>query len=109
MGFFVEDQAVDRVYRLGQKRPVSVFRLVVRFPRYLPLPLSFTHTSLPLPKIRNTIEERVMQLQDKKRRLAHSAFGEKQVSGEKIREARMEDLRSLLGGAAGAGDGASSS
>ncbi|KAJ3278488.1 hypothetical protein HK104_002295 [Borealophlyctis nickersoniae] len=84
----VEDQAVDRVYRLGQTRPVSVFRLVIR----------------------NTIEERVMKLQEKKRKLAREAFGEKTPTGDKVRERRMEDLRSLLGGGGGdGGDGAGAS
>ncbi|KAJ3037581.1 hypothetical protein HDV00_001468 [Rhizophlyctis rosea] len=70
----VEDQAVDRIYRLGQTRPVSVFRIVIR----------------------NTIEERVMQLQEKKRKLARKAFGEKK-STEEVRATRLEDLRALVG------------
>ncbi|KAF6002170.1 transcription termination factor, RNA polymerase II [Cyanidiococcus yangmingshanensis] len=43
----VEEQAIDRVYRLGQRRPVRVTRLVVR----------------------DSVEERVMQLQQQKRAL----------------------------------------
>ena len=50
----VEKQAMDRVYRLGQQRPVSVFRIVIE----------------------NSIEERVLQIQEKKLQMASQAFGE---------------------------------
>ncbi|CAG8662573.1 41579_t:CDS:10, partial [Gigaspora margarita] len=49
------DQAVDRIYRLGQTRPVSIFRFVIE----------------------NTIEDRVIELQEKKRSMVSQAFGEK--------------------------------
>ena len=73
----VEDQAIDRVYRLGQTRPVSVVRLVME----------------------GTIEERVMKIQDEKRQMIKDAFCDKK-DPQKIREARLNDLKALLGGGA---------
>jgi SWI/SNF-related matrix-associated actin-dependent regulator of chromatin subfamily A3 len=48
----IEDQAIDRIYRIGQTRPVSVFRFFIE----------------------NTIEDRVFKLQKKKRDLILQAF-----------------------------------
>jgi superfamily II DNA or RNA helicase len=50
----VEDQAADRTHRIGQDRPVSVYRLVAR----------------------DTVEERILLLQARKRELADAALGE---------------------------------
>lgn len=50
----IEEQAIDRVHRLGQERPVRVFRLVVK----------------------NTIEEKILMIQDEKRMLAGTALQE---------------------------------
>ncbi|KAI9324011.1 SNF2 family N-terminal domain-containing protein [Obelidium mucronatum] len=83
----VENQAMDRCYRLGQKREVSVFRLVMK----------------------GTVEERVLQIQDRKRGLIGDAFGGTTTgagggaggssagAGSRGREARMEELKMLLG------------
>ena len=49
-----EDQAADRAHRMGQDRPVIVYRMVAR----------------------NTVEERILALQEKKRALADVALGE---------------------------------
>ena len=46
----VEDQASDRAHRIGQKRPVTVYRLITE----------------------NTIEEKIIKLHDNKRELADS-------------------------------------
>ncbi|CAJ0823556.1 5109_t:CDS:10 [Entrophospora sp. SA101] len=55
----------DRVYRLGQTRPVSIFRFVIQ----------------------DTIEERVMKLQERKRKLVSNAFGEKiREDASRVRE-----------------------
>jgi SWI/SNF-related matrix-associated actin-dependent regulator of chromatin subfamily A3 len=43
----IEDQAIDRVHRLGQKKPITVFRLVMK----------------------SSIEERVLDIQEEKRKL----------------------------------------
>ena len=85
----IEDQAVDRVHRLGQKRETTVWRLVVE----------------------DSIEQRVLQVQENKRKLVGQAFkdeeegedgladGKKQRRRGKGRETRMADLQMLLRGA----------
>jgi SNF2 family DNA or RNA helicase len=55
-----EEQAADRVYRIGQENPVMVHRLVAR----------------------DTVEERVLALQEQKRALAAAVVGDK---GESVR------------------------
>ncbi|KAH8731392.1 SNF2 family N-terminal domain-containing protein [Phaeosphaeriaceae sp. PMI808] len=73
----IEDQAVDRVHRLGQKRKTKVFRLVVE----------------------GSVEERVLGIQEEKRRLMGLAFAEK--DGRNKRKGRagagVQDLMRLLG------------
>ncbi|KXT01488.1 hypothetical protein AC578_4525 [Pseudocercospora eumusae] len=49
---FVEEQAIDRVHRLNQTVDVKVFRLTIR----------------------ETVEERILELQEKKRELANAAI-----------------------------------
>lgn len=51
-----ETQATDRAYRIGQDKPVFVYKLVTE----------------------NTVEEKILALQDKKRALAHSIYQEDQ-------------------------------
>ncbi|KAK7927740.1 hypothetical protein PG985_004738 [Apiospora marii] len=69
----IEDQAVDRVHRLGQTRKTTVWRLVVE----------------------GTIEERVLNIQTEKRRLVSEAFQEKSKKG-KAKETRVADISKLL-------------
>lgn len=72
----IEDQAIDRVHRLGQKRETKVFRLVVE----------------------GSIEERVLGIQAEKRKLMGVAFAEKESSrGKKRRAAGLADFERLLG------------
>ncbi|KAH7072928.1 SNF2 family N-terminal domain-containing protein [Paraphoma chrysanthemicola] len=72
----IEDQAVDRVHRLGQKRETKVFRLVVE----------------------GSVEERVLGIQEEKRRLMGLAFAEKEGGRRKKRAgAGVQDLMRLLG------------
>lgn len=78
----IEDQAVDRVHRLGQKRETKVFRLVIE----------------------GSVEERVLGIQEEKRRLMRLAFSEKD-GGRKKRRGGLADLERLLGGAGGSGNG----
>lgn len=72
----IEDQAVDRVHRLGQKRETKVFRLVVD----------------------GSVEERVLGIQEDKRKLMGLAFAEKE-GGKRKRSAGagVQDLMRLLG------------
>jgi SNF2 family DNA or RNA helicase len=65
----VEDQAADRAHRIGQERPVLVYHVVAE----------------------NTVEERILELQDKKRELADAATG-----GGTGRGLNREDLLALL-------------
>ncbi|HMG57228.1 MAG TPA: DEAD/DEAH box helicase [Kofleriaceae bacterium] len=50
----VEDQAADRAHRIGQDKPVMVYRMVAR----------------------DTVEERILELQDRKRALADAALAD---------------------------------
>ncbi len=60
----VEDQAADRTHRFGQKRPVIVYRLVAK----------------------DTVEEGILALQERKRRKAHRARGAAAQAGGVTRE-----------------------
>lgn len=70
----IEDQAVDRVHRLGQTRETTVWRLVME----------------------NTVEERVLDIQKEKRELVSKAFSEQDGKRKKAKESRMGDVLKLL-------------
>ncbi|KAL6844539.1 hypothetical protein ACP4OV_026212 [Aristida adscensionis] len=70
---YAEDQAVDRAHRIGQTRPVTVFCLTIM----------------------DTVEDRILALQDKKREIVESAFGENKSGGSATR-LTVEDLRYLF-------------
>jgi superfamily II DNA or RNA helicase len=67
----VEAQAIDRAHRIGQTRPVFAFRLIAR----------------------DTVEEKVLELQATKRRLADAIV---RADEGLIRDLRREDLELLL-------------
>jgi SNF2 family DNA or RNA helicase len=67
----VEAQAVDRTHRIGQTRPVFAYRLIAR----------------------DTVEEKVLELQKSKRDLADAILGE---DNSLIRDLKKEDLELLL-------------
>jgi SWI/SNF-related matrix-associated actin-dependent regulator of chromatin subfamily A3 len=69
----IENQAVDRVHRLGQTRPCTVWRLIME----------------------ESIEERVLEIQAEKRKLVGKAFQEK-AKGCKEKTTRMGDIFKLL-------------
>ncbi|KAJ3064962.1 hypothetical protein HDU98_011648 [Podochytrium sp. JEL0797] len=69
----LEDQAIDRVYRIGQKKPVFVHRMIVA----------------------DSVEERIFALQNKKRELVESTIGGKE--GFKAKSLSIGDLMSLFG------------
>ncbi|XP_021740504.1 helicase-like transcription factor CHR28 [Chenopodium quinoa] len=68
-----EDQAIDRAHRIGQTRPVTVVRLTVK----------------------DTVEDRILALQQKKRELVASAFGEDE-KGSRQSRLTVEDLTYLF-------------
>ncbi|XP_050270956.1 helicase-like transcription factor CHR28 isoform X1 [Quercus robur] len=68
-----EDQAVDRAHRIGQTRPVTVTRITIK----------------------DTVEDRILALQEEKRKMVASAFGEDQGGGTATR-LTVEDLRYLF-------------
>lgn len=68
----VEDQATDRAYRLGQKNTVNVIRLLTK----------------------NTIEEKIFKLQEKKKDLSDSVIEAKEVFINKLTKEEMEELLS---------------
>ncbi|PKA58989.1 Putative SWI/SNF-related matrix-associated actin-dependent regulator of chromatin subfamily A member 3-like 1 [Apostasia shenzhenica] len=68
----VEEQAMDRVHRIGQREEVKVVRLIVR----------------------DSIEERIMELQERKKKLAGGIFAKKNAKEQ--REMRVDDIRTML-------------
>jgi superfamily II DNA or RNA helicase len=66
----VEEQAADRAHRIGQQRPVMVYRLVAK----------------------DTVEERILALQDQKREIADAALSGADKAGSLTRD----DLLALL-------------
>ena len=66
-----EAQAIDRAHRIGQTRPVFAYRLIAR----------------------DTVEERIAELQQRKRLLASSIL---RGDGAPLRELSLEDLERLL-------------
>lgn len=68
-----EDQAIDRAHRIGQTRPVTVLRLTVK----------------------DTVEDRILALQQKKRVMVASAFGEDETGSRQTR-LTVDDLKYLF-------------
>jgi SNF2 family DNA or RNA helicase len=66
----VEDQASDRTHRIGQTRPVTVYRLVVK----------------------DSIEERIIQLHSEKREMAEKLLAGTDAAGK----VSAEELLALL-------------
>jgi SNF2 family DNA or RNA helicase len=64
-----EDQAADRAYRIGQDKPVFVYKMIAR----------------------DTIEERVIALQDQKRELYELA-----IEGRGVASASLADIEFLI-------------
>ncbi|CDZ97814.1 snf2 family amino-terminal protein [Phaffia rhodozyma] len=68
-----ESQALDRVHRIGQSKDVSIRRLVVK----------------------DTVEQRILDLQARKQQMADGALGE--GTGQKIGRMTVGDLADLFG------------
>ncbi|TDL20620.1 hypothetical protein BD410DRAFT_725354 [Rickenella mellea] len=76
----LEDQAFDRTHRFGQTRQVNIFKLTIP----------------------NTVEERILKLQEDKRALANAA-----LSGDKLTKSKnlgINDLMALFKGHGGGDD-----
>ena len=67
----VEAQATDRAHRIGQTRPVVVYKVVAE----------------------NTVEEKILELQDKKRELFASVVDADGIGGSAL---TMDDIRSIF-------------
>jgi len=68
----VEAQAIDRAHRIGRQKPVVAYRLIAR----------------------DTVEEKILELQARKRELAESIISE---DNSVLRKLQVEDLEQLLG------------
>ena len=66
-----QNQATDRAHRIGQQKPVTVFKLIAK----------------------NSIEEKIQQLQEKKLNLADEIIGGEQVSFSSL---TREDLLEMI-------------
>ncbi|TKW51397.1 putative ATP-dependent helicase C23E6.02 [Colletotrichum tanaceti] len=69
---YIEMQAVDRAHRIGQQRPVKVYRILTQ----------------------ETVEDRIIQLQEKKRETVDAALDERE--GAKLAGLSMTELRFLF-------------
>jgi SNF2 family DNA or RNA helicase len=67
----VEAQAIDRAHRIGRQKPVVAYRLIAR----------------------DTVEEKILELQSRKRELADSILSE---DNSVLRKLELEDLELLL-------------
>ena len=70
-----ESQAIDRVYRLGQKKEVVTIRYIMK----------------------NTWEEEILKLQEKKQELADLAVNHRDISKVDLSQKRLKYLKDLLG------------
>ena len=67
----MEEQAIDRVHRLNQTQDVTVYKLTIA----------------------NTVEARILELQEKKRALANAAIG---GEGKAVGKLSMKDILNLF-------------
>ncbi|KAL9113891.1 MAG: hypothetical protein Q9227_002025 [Pyrenula ochraceoflavens] len=68
---FVEEQAIDRVHRLNQTKDVVVYKMTIK----------------------DTVEERILELQEKKRELAEQTIEGKKLAGANL---SMKDMLALF-------------
>lgn len=71
----VENQAIDRAYRIGQTKNISVYRLIMK----------------------DSVEEKVLELQAKKRELFSDLLEGNEESGDFSGKLSLEDFRNILG------------
>ncbi|KAF4341825.1 DNA repair RAD16 [Fusarium beomiforme] len=70
---YIEMQAVDRAYRIGQQQNVKVYRILTK----------------------ETVEDRIVELQNKKKEMVEAALDE--TAGSKIGRLSINDLKNLFG------------
>ncbi|KAG4283904.1 hypothetical protein FPRO06_08283 [Fusarium proliferatum] len=70
---YIEMQAVDRAYRIGQQQEVKVYRILTK----------------------ETVEDRIVELQNKKKEMVEAALDE--TAGSKIGRLSINDLKNLFG------------
>ena len=80
---YVEAQAVDRAYRIGQQRPVEVHRILIDHEGFTPDGNGHT-----------TVEDRILALQEKKRELVETALDE--TAGRSIARLGVRELGFLF-------------
>ncbi|KIY67158.1 hypothetical protein CYLTODRAFT_490860 [Cylindrobasidium torrendii FP15055 ss-10] len=73
----IESQAIDRVNRIGQKKNVHVYQLIAE----------------------NTVESKVLDIQDKKKKLIEQAFSgqKRKETPQQKKEARLQEIIDLFG------------
>ncbi|KAF5684053.1 DNA repair RAD16 [Fusarium circinatum] len=70
---YIEMQAVDRAYRIGQQQEVKVYRILTK----------------------ETVEDRIVELQNQKKEMVEAALDE--TAGSKIGRLSINDLKNLFG------------
>ncbi len=70
----VEAQAIDRAHRIGQNKAVFAYRMIAR----------------------DTVEEKILELQRSKRKIAEAVLDGGAEEGQSLRDLTAEDLRMLL-------------
>ncbi|XP_066096951.1 helicase-like transcription factor isoform X2 [Saccopteryx bilineata] len=69
-----EDQCFDRCHRLGQKQEVIITKFIVK----------------------DSVEENMLKIQNKKRELAAGAFGTKKTNANEVKQAKIDEIRTLI-------------
>uniref|UniRef100_A0A8D0GVD1 Helicase like transcription factor n=1 Tax=Sphenodon punctatus TaxID=8508 RepID=A0A8D0GVD1_SPHPU len=69
-----EDQCFDRCHRLGQKQDVVITKFIVK----------------------NSVEENMLAIQNKKRELAAGAFGAKKQTTSEMKQTKINEIKTLI-------------
>ncbi|XP_054241735.1 helicase-like transcription factor [Indicator indicator] len=69
-----EDQCFDRCHRLGQKHNVVITKFIVK----------------------DSVEENMLKIQNKKRELAAGAFATKKPSASEVKQAKINEIKTLI-------------
>ncbi|KAM6127631.1 LOW QUALITY PROTEIN: helicase-like transcription factor [Phoenicopterus ruber ruber] len=69
-----EDQCFDRCHRLGQKRNVVITKFIVK----------------------DSVEENMLKIQNKKRELAAGAFATKKPSASEVKQTKINEIKALI-------------